>query len=185
MLRFRYQQDIIEFAETIAHQCTDVFFRHGCVIVDKNDRLLSTGSNFSYGGYIRHGRFTEHAETNAIKSAIRRYGKKVLIGAKLYVVKLSPAGVKKPSNPCEQCSYHIRRAGISFVYFYERTEPVHHDTANIIRELRKQNRNYNKVRYLGVVHKCHTCNTVHTRNTKCQCNNSSKRRQSDNNAVNE
>lgn len=145
--RFRRTDEILEVVKSVAQQCNDVTMKHGCVIVDSKGKILGTGVNYSFGGYIQHGRFTEHAETAAIKSAIRKHGSKALIGAKLFVIKVTNAGNVRPSNPCEQCTYHIQRAGIKSVYFNyrdETTEPIRRKTSDIVEQCRHLP-NYKKI----------------------------------------
>lgn len=101
-------------------------FRHSCVIVTADyTRVLSIGYNSSNGGRLQRGMMSLHAESSAIKKAIRKHGRNVLVGANMFIFRATKSGHQSPVHVCSNCEFHIRKARIAKVYCYEReTIPI-------------------------------------------------------------
>jgi dCMP deaminase len=92
--------------------------RVGCVIVDQDNRIISTGYNGFIAGCGKHGvcfdrpmkyNLVIHAEMNALM-----FARCNLKGAKLYCT----------HAPCDNCLKHILQAGIRWVMF-GKTDPLY------------------------------------------------------------
>ena len=109
--------------EVIKQKSKDPSTQVGCIIVGKNNEVISTGFNglpkFVFEKaerYIRPNKYLyiEHSERNAIYLAARRGVS--LEGASIYV----------PWHPCADCARAIIQAGISKVYIDgNKYDPLH------------------------------------------------------------
>ena len=101
----------MKIAQATALRSKDISTKVGCVIVDENDRIVSTG----YNGFVskcdeslmtfeRPLKYylTIHAEMNALL-----YSRRSLDGCTLYTT----------HSPCDNCLKHILQAGIRMIYF--------------------------------------------------------------------
>jgi deoxycytidylate deaminase len=143
--RYDNIDDITKLAMDTAEQHSLMAFRHSAVLLSSDNKLLATGFNLSYGGYLQHGMFSRHAESMAIAKATRKFGKKMVRGAKIYIFKLTGAGVLAPVKVCDNCRIKLEKAGIAEVYFQERTEPIKNETNAIVARIRSN----------GTAKKCH------------------------------
>ena len=75
----------------------------GCVIIDENDKIVSSGYNAS----IKNNDPTLHAEIMAIRKACKKRKNTKLSGCSLYVT----------LQPCRMCEAAIFESGIKKVYF--------------------------------------------------------------------
>jgi len=99
-----------------------VRMKHGCVIIDSHGSLVSKGCN-RYEGvmnldkpYCRGQRTTCHAEESALRSA----DPKRLMGARMYIVRVSH-NTHMNSKPCDRCHLLIekfmRKYGLKTAYY--------------------------------------------------------------------
>lgn len=99
--------------------------KHGCIIIDSHGSIVSTGCNRYegvqniYKPYRRGERLSCHAEEMALRSADPRR----LMGAKLYVVRVSHDHTPMNSKPCNRCTILIEKYmckyGLKKVYYSE------------------------------------------------------------------
>jgi dCMP deaminase len=113
-MRPSWDETFITVAEVMAERSTCNRAQVGCVIVDKNNRIVSTGYNGSIHGHAHcidddclrndEGRCIRciHAEQNALLHA-----KQDLTGCIAYVT----------HEPCETCAKLINQAGITSVIY--------------------------------------------------------------------
>ena len=101
-------------AEAVSKRSPDPNTKHGCVIVDSQNRILSTGYNGPVQGidtslvdFTRPGKYMWllHAEDNAVT-----FSKCDLTNARVYVT----------GHPCIGCFRRLAQAGISEVYYGDR-----------------------------------------------------------------
>jgi tRNA(Arg) A34 adenosine deaminase TadA len=148
LLKLRFLEEISTLALDTAREKGELTFRHGCVLLSSDNRLLSVGFNRSNGGYIQKGMFSVHAESMAIRKAIRKYGKEMVRGSKLYVFRLTKAGNPSEVQVCENCTRHIERAGVGKVYCHQRTTPITRATSKGIEAIRRRDqRSYKQTNY--------------------------------------
>lgn len=112
-----WNNNFMELSKHIALWSKDVNTKTGAVIVDRNNRILSVGYNGFPSGcndevmsrYERPQKYlwTEHAERNAIYSAVRNGIS--LMDAIIYVMWF----------PCADCARAIIQSGISKIVCYE------------------------------------------------------------------
>jgi len=109
--RIDWDEYFMELAFLVRKRSPDAQTQHGAVIVDQNNRIVSTGYNgFPSGGpdnlipNLRPEKydFIIHAEMNSILAA-----KQDLSGCTIYVT----------GTPCKSCFLHILGSGISSVVF--------------------------------------------------------------------
>lgn len=89
--------------------------RHGCVIIDENDEILSTGYNHTTT-YMSH-RWSIHAEIDAIRKIKKNID---LSNTELYVVRIGTDRSGNPlkmSKPCDDCTRQILKSGIGKIYY--------------------------------------------------------------------
>lgn len=139
-LDLRDDETIEELALRVAERGC-MAYRHGCVIVAPDGTLLGVGFNTSTNGRIQHGMLSQHAEEAAIRNVMRRYGPRALVGATLYVFKLTRAGKSVPAIVCANCAARIARASIARVHYHPHPTGVHkNDTADYIAMMRRRAR---------------------------------------------
>ena len=103
-------------------------YKHGCVIVSQHNEFLSQGYNISYN-QLEHGKWSLHAEMNAIEKAIKKHGIKSLENAKLFVVRIRshlPLNFEKKlqlSKPCSRCEKLILKYKIGIAYYSTNENP--------------------------------------------------------------
>ena len=104
--RLSWDEYFMSLSHMVARRSHDSQTQHGCVIVDENNRIVSTGCN----GFPSNGPdkdmpntrplkypFMVHAELNAILSS-----KQDLSGCRMYIT----------GDPCNPCFLHLITAGI-------------------------------------------------------------------------
>lgn len=104
--------------------CATHKFKIGAVII-KSGRIISTGFNRtnSYSAYLNYNRISKwtdsvHAEQSAILHALKSFdGLKHLVGATLYVTRISSKNQIRLAKPCKYCMELIRSVGISKVIY--------------------------------------------------------------------
>jgi len=113
----------MKVAKLIAEESKDPSTQVGCVIVDENRDIVSTGYNGFPQGIKDDARLDDrgvkyeliiHAELNAILRADKRR----LVGATIYTW---------PFLPCIRCSPYILQAGITRVISIPHNKPHWHD----------------------------------------------------------
>jgi len=113
MIVKKWSHYFFDIVEVVKERSKDAETKVGCVIVDKNNRILSTGYNSFPSGCddsklpdTRPDKYPYmvHAEINALL-----YAKTDLHGASLYC----------NISPCSDCAKAIVTAGVTKVYFLE------------------------------------------------------------------
>jgi dCMP deaminase len=101
----------INLARAVAQKSKDPSSQVGAVIVDQDNRVVSTGYNGMVAGadesfftWVRPMKYhlVIHAELNAVL-----YARRELKGCRIYVT----------HGPCENCLKHVLQAGIREVYY--------------------------------------------------------------------
>lgn len=107
--------EIMELAKQEALKST-MYYKHGAVIFRGRD-ILSMGYNYDFGQKILHGKFSVHAEVDAIMNAIK--AKKDIKGATMVVVRVAYKRDNKyvNSKPCENCARCILKNEIGTVFY--------------------------------------------------------------------
>lgn len=106
----RQQKSIIENAVLVAEK-SKMQVQHGCVIVNSKGEVIAKAFNkYTYLHNIckpwhKGQRLSCHAEEGALKNV----DPKKLVGAKLYVVRLSYCGELMNSKPCDRCTGIIEK----------------------------------------------------------------------------
>lgn len=104
----------LELAEVVSTRSPDPNTKHGCVLVDKNNRVLSTGYNGPIQGlshelieWERPNKYLWmiHAEDNAVT-----FAKCDLEGSTAYIT----------GRPCVPCLRRLVQAGVKSIVFGER-----------------------------------------------------------------
>ena len=113
MTRPTWNQYFIKIAEVVSERSLDSDTKVGCVIVDKDNRIISTGYNGFPSGInddvdSRHERpakylFTEHAERNSIYSAVN------------HGISTKGCTMVLEWYPCADCARAIIQSGIKKV----------------------------------------------------------------------
>jgi len=93
-----------------------MYYKHGAVIF-KGKEIISTGFNYDFGQQIRHGKFSVHAEADAILNAIKT--KKNIKGASMVVVRVAwkRNNVYGNSKPCKSCTEFINKNELGPVFY--------------------------------------------------------------------
>lgn len=138
--RICWDEYFMEIAKVVSIRSPDNKRKVGCVIVDKNNRIVSTGYNGMVSGmndteiFLPENRdkiynLIIHAEMNAIL-----YSKTNLEGCKMYTT----------LSPCVNCLKYIKTSGINDIYYLERHNKSYKDTveANTFMKLNLQSLNY-------------------------------------------
>lgn len=89
--------------------------RHGCVIIDENNEILSTGYNHTTT-YMSH-KWSIHAEIDAIRKIKKNTD---FSNTELYVVRIGTDRSGNPlkmSKPCDDCTRQILKSGIGKIYY--------------------------------------------------------------------
>lgn len=89
--------------------------RHGCVIIDENGEILSTGYNHTTT-HMCH-KWSIHAEIDAIRKIKKNID---LSNVELYVVRIGTDRSGNPlkmSKPCDDCTKQILKSGIGKIYY--------------------------------------------------------------------
>lgn len=131
----KWNKRFIELAEFISNWSKDPSTKVGAVIVDKNNRIISTGYNgFAVGVKDTDARLNDrnikypiilHAEENAIL-----FSKQDLSGCSLYVSSLPP---------CAHCASIIAQTGIKKVFAIKKEIPERwKESYNLTRQVFKE-----------------------------------------------
>jgi dCMP deaminase len=89
--------------------------RVGAVIV-KNGRVLSTGYNeLRYTRELK--KLSVHAEEAAILELLKSRRQSSLVGADLYVTRITPGNRVGLAKPCDRCQKLIQATGIRRVFY--------------------------------------------------------------------
>lgn len=90
--------------------------KHGAIIF-KGHEVISTGHNYDFGQQILHGKFSVHAEVDAIMNAIK--AKKEVKGANMVVIRINWRANNEyiNSKPCNNCAKCIINHGIHKVFY--------------------------------------------------------------------
>jgi|TARA_R110002096_G_scaffold356688_2_gene549929 dCMP deaminase len=100
-----------QIAHTVSLRSPDPDTKHGCIIVDDNNRIVSTGYNGPVKGFPNHlvqytrpekYKWMIHAEDNALA-----FAKTDLDGCKAYIT----------GHPCCECFRRLVQAGITKVVY--------------------------------------------------------------------
>ncbi len=91
-------------------------YKHGAVIF-KGREILAVGHNYDFGQQVMHGRYSVHAEVEAILNAIK--AKKDIKGATMVVVRVAWRRHNKyvNSKPCDRCARCIIKNEIGTVFY--------------------------------------------------------------------
>ena len=112
-----HQKYYFEIAANIAKN-SNMFQKHGAVIVYKKNIIASGYNSYSYNSRTN---FSMHAEIVAINNVIKNYGKDVLQESKLYIVRIAPESKSKNllkySKPCLNCQKYINKFNIKKTYY--------------------------------------------------------------------
>jgi deoxycytidylate deaminase len=110
-----YKQLAIKLAKTVKGR-----YRVAAIVLDKRDRVLSTGTNSytrSHPEQARYGKacgFSERIYLHAEISALIKCKKQ---GYKIYVARIDIHGNTLLSKPCELCSMAIKEHGIKVIEY--------------------------------------------------------------------
>ena len=118
-----HDYDIAYHACIIAEK-SDMKCKHGCVILDKKGKKISSACNTSVLGesdidkrYKNGKRISIHAEENALRCV----DIKKLNGARLYVFRKGQGDQILNSKPCERCitiiNSFMKKYGLKIVYY--------------------------------------------------------------------
>lgn len=88
--------------------------KHGAVIF-KGQEILGRGYNYNFGQIIFHGKYSVHAEVDAILNAGKM--KKDIKGSNILVIRISKNGMYMNSKPCKNCTNFILENGICNIYY--------------------------------------------------------------------
>lgn len=89
--------------------------RLGAVIV-KGSRILATGFNSRrYSKII--GTKTLHAEASAVLKLLKQRRLHDLVGAEIYVTRITKGGAVALARPCADCLRLLRSCGVSRIHF--------------------------------------------------------------------
>tara|TARA_B110000483_G_C17879909_1_gene421307 strand:- start:91 stop:624 length:534 start_codon:yes stop_codon:yes gene_type:complete len=112
-----HQQYYFDVASNIAKN-SNMFQKHGCVIVYKKTIIASGYNSYSYNSKIK---FSIHAEIIAINNAVKNCNKEILCDSKLYIVRIAPETksnyLLKYSKPCLNCQKYINKFNIKKIYY--------------------------------------------------------------------
>jgi deoxycytidylate deaminase len=123
----KYDLRIMQYAADISMK-SDMNFKHGCVILDKKGKIISTAYNKRITTkskkiliYSRDNKLSRHAE----EIALRNVDKRKLSGAKLYIVRsgecINSNYILMDSKPCNKCTKVIEKYmnnfGLKVVYY--------------------------------------------------------------------
>lgn len=109
--RLSWERYFINIAKETATKSKDPSSKVGCVIVDKDKRVVSSGFNGFVAGCDEHYMSQErplkyhqviHAEMNALI-----FSRKDVYGCKIYTT----------HGPCDNCLKHLLQAGIKEIYY--------------------------------------------------------------------
>jgi len=107
--------EIMELAKIEALK-SGMYYKHGAVIFRGKD-IISVGHNFDFGQQIIHGKFSVHAEVDAIMNASK--AKKSVKGATMVVARIAwmRNNVFGNSKPCDNCAEFIIKNKICTVFY--------------------------------------------------------------------
>lgn len=109
----------IRLATKAAHESKFRRARVGAVVVSGN-RVLSVGHNrIGYSKYLSNRPYREsiHAEMQAVLELLKTRRQAELIGATVYVSRISRSGKPRLAKPCKYCFDLLRAVGVSHVVF--------------------------------------------------------------------
>ncbi|ACH46859.1 putative cytidine deaminase [Feldmannia species virus] len=95
-----------DMCRNLAKRSQHSTFRHGSIAVSGSS-VVGKGSN----------RRSLHAEVSAVKDTVKKKIGKGTRRLKVYVCRVSSAGMFMNSRPCAKCMRFMRDAGVSKVYF--------------------------------------------------------------------
>ena len=121
-----------DISKVVASRSPDPSTKHGCVIVDHNNRILSTGYNGPVKGFPNHlvpmtrpekYKWMIHAEDNALA-----FARTDLSGCKAYIT----------GHPCCECFRRLAQAGVTtIVYGMQQSKCILPEDYKVIDTIRK------------------------------------------------
>lgn len=106
---------VMEIAKKEALRST-MHYKHGAVIY-RGKEIISVGHNYDFGQTTLHGKYSVHAEVDAIMNATK--AKKDIKGATMVVIRIAWKRHNKyvNSKPCNNCTNYIIKNEIGTVFY--------------------------------------------------------------------